>query len=46
MSQQTVDKAGNLPDPAEMAKTYAEGRMHTPVFDGLDLDVTPNLQLT
>ena len=24
MSQQTVDKAGNLPDPAEMAKTYAE----------------------
>ena len=24
MSQQTVDKAGNLPNPAEMAKTYAE----------------------
>ncbi len=24
MSQQTDDKAGNLPNPAEMAKTYAE----------------------
>ena len=24
MSQQTDEKAGNLPDPAEMAKTYAE----------------------
>ena len=24
MSQQTVDKTGNLPNPAEMAKTYAE----------------------
>ena len=24
MSQQTEDKAGNLPNPAEMAKTYAE----------------------
>ena len=24
MSQQPVDKAGNLPNPAEMAKTYAE----------------------
>jgi len=24
MSQQTVDKAGKLPDPADMAKTYAE----------------------
>ncbi|ALJ28049.1 ABC transporter ATP-binding protein [Stenotrophomonas acidaminiphila] len=24
-----------------LAKTYAEGRMHTPVFDGLELDVAP-----
>ncbi len=24
-----------------LAKTYAEGKMHTPVFDGLDLDVAP-----
>ena len=24
MSQQTVDKAANLPNPAEMAKAYAE----------------------
>ena len=24
MSQKTDEKAGNLPDPAEMAKTYAE----------------------
>ncbi|SBV35755.1 outer membrane-specific lipoprotein transporter subunit; ATP-binding component of ABC superfamily [uncultured Stenotrophomonas sp.] len=24
-----------------LGKTYAEGRMHTPVFDGLELDVAP-----
>ena len=24
-----------------LGKTYAEGKMHTPVFDGLDLDVAP-----
>lgn len=24
-----------------LGKTYAEGKMHTPVFDGLDLDVKP-----
>jgi len=24
-----------------LAKTYAEGRMRTPVFDGLELDVAP-----
>ncbi|WHL20369.1 lipoprotein-releasing ABC transporter ATP-binding protein LolD [Stenotrophomonas acidaminiphila] len=34
-SMQSVIRAEGL------AKTYAEGRMHTPVFDGLELDVAP-----
>ena len=32
---------GSVIHAHRLAKTYAEGKMHTPVFNGLDLTVTP-----
>jgi lipoprotein-releasing system ATP-binding protein len=43
--QSTVATDGAPPEPViradALGKTYAEGKMHTPVFDGLDFAVAP-----